>query len=80
MAVGESKSRAGGSLCGRVKVRLVFGCMGGTGFVFCGVIAWHLFFDLSLAMRSQLLKGWSLQPPLPPLLASLRNEAAVAFA
>ena len=36
--------------------------MGASGFVLGGVIAAHLFFDLSLAMRSQLLKFLALQP------------------
>ena len=62
------------------KSGLVETWVGGSGFVLGGVIAAHLFFDLSLAMRSQLLKFLALQPPLPHLLASLRNGAALAFA
>ena len=39
-----------------------------------------LFFDLSLARRSQLLKGVSLRLSLPPDFAALHQKAAMTFA
>ena len=59
---------------------LAVACAGDSGFVFGGVIAVLLFFDLSLAMRSQLLKFLALRTALPPDFASLHQKAGLTFA
>ena len=65
---------------GCVRVGWGDGCTGDSGFVLGGVCAAHLFFDLSLARRSQLLKGGTLRLSLPPDFAALHQKAAMTFA